>query len=246
MSKAGETLVADRIAAAGYRAREPFPGRVNQRLLMECIECGELHRLRPDTKLKPCQHKMREHQRQQAEAAERRRYDALVAVRTRTLSTKNLRALEPHPGTEGVFWWVQCKYCDRSWHMREDKLRACPHKGTGDEGAPPPPVKPAPKKRTRKPKDGTPSFEHFWEPLPVRWTVRDLPEGSNRYQTTIMRGWWDAATTREREQRLTDQRNQIVATVARTTDVDVDPAGVTYTIGDADGAGPAHPAEEPR
>ncbi|MFE9461732.1 hypothetical protein [Streptomyces californicus] len=232
MSKAGEALAADRIAAAGYRALEPFPGKVNQRWLMECTECGEQQRLRPDTKLKPCQHKKREQQHQEAVASEQRLYDALVAVRTRALSTKNLRALEPHPGIEGTLWWVECKHCGRKWHMKEDHLRACPHKGSGDAGAPLPPAKPVPKKRTRKPKDGDPSFERFWEPLPVWWTVRGLPEGSNRYETAIMRGWWDKATAREREDRLAEQRDHIVATVAKARGVVVDPAKVTYTMGE--------------
>ncbi|MFI1562185.1 hypothetical protein ACH4ZX_03825 [Streptomyces sp. NPDC020490] len=145
MSEAGETLAAARIQAAGFRALEPFPGRVNLRWLIECTECGEQQRLRPDHKLKPCEHKQRERQQRAAEAAEKQFLDALLAVRTRTLGTKNLRALEAHPGVEGALWWVECKYCGRKWHMREDKLKACPHKGTGDEGAPPSQPKPTPK-----------------------------------------------------------------------------------------------------
>ncbi|MGW2845393.1 hypothetical protein ACWC5G_10555, partial [Streptomyces sp. NPDC001274] len=176
MSTAGETLATERIQSAGYRALEPFPGRVNQRWLMECTECGEQQRLRPDTKLKSCEHKIWERQRKIEETLEKEYYDALVVVRTGNLETKNLRAREPHPRAEGAPWWVECRYCGRTWHMKEDRLRACPHKGTGDEGAPPPPVKPAPKKRVRKLKDGDPAFEHFWEPLPVQWTVQGLPE----------------------------------------------------------------------
>lgn len=149
MSKSGEILALERIQAVGYRALEPFPGRVNLRWLLECTECGEQARLRPDHKLKPCEHKERERQRRTDEAADKRFLDALLAVRTRTLGTKNLRALEDHPGVEGELWWVECKYCGRKWHMREDKLRACPHKGTGDEGAPPSPPKTTPKRRTK-------------------------------------------------------------------------------------------------
>jgi hypothetical protein len=145
MSSAGETLATERIQAAGYRALEPYPGRVNLRWLLECVECGEQQRLRPDPKLKPCQHK----QRRADEASAQRYLDALLAVRVRTLGTKNLRALEDHPGGEGELWWVECKYCGRTWHMREDQLRACPHKGTGDAGAPPSPAKPAPKRRAK-------------------------------------------------------------------------------------------------
>ncbi|MGW3144853.1 hypothetical protein ACWDG1_09260 [Streptomyces sp. NPDC001177] len=148
MTKSGEALATERIHDAGYRALEPFPGRVNMRWLMECTECGEQQRLRPDHKLKPCEHKERERERRADEAADKRFLDALLAVRTRTLGTKNLRALEDHPGVEGELWWVECKYCGRKWHMREDKLKACPHKGTGDEGAPSSPE--PPKKRRTK------------------------------------------------------------------------------------------------
>ncbi|MGW2844390.1 hypothetical protein [Streptomyces sp. NPDC001274] len=88
---------------------------------------------------------------------------------------------------------------------------------------------------------GDPAFEHFWEPLPVQWTVQGLPEDSNRFRTEIMRGWWDKATVRERGQRLADQRAHIVATVARTMGVNVPPAWVTYTMGDEKSAGPVHP-----
>jgi hypothetical protein len=149
MSGSSEPLALERIQAAGYRALEPYPGKVNVRWLMECIECGEQRLLRPDYKLKPCEHKERQRERRADEAANKQFLDALLAVRTRTLGTKNLRALEDHPGVEGELWWVECKYCGRKWHIPEDKLRACPHKGTGDEGAPPSP-EPTPKRRPKK------------------------------------------------------------------------------------------------
>jgi hypothetical protein len=148
MSGSGKALATDRITSAGYRALEPFPGRVNLRWLLECVECGEQQRLRPDHKLSPCEHKERQRQQRAEEAAEQRFRDALLAVRMRTLGTKNLRALEDHPGVEGERWWVECKFCGRKWHMLEDKLRACPHKGTGDEGAPPSP-EPTPRRRAK-------------------------------------------------------------------------------------------------
>ncbi|MFE9252884.1 hypothetical protein [Streptomyces sp. NPDC007088] len=64
---------------------------------------------------------------------------SLRPKRLATLATKNLRPLEGYPG-EGKRWWVQCKFCDRIWHMPVERLRACPHKGTGDPGHPPLPV----------------------------------------------------------------------------------------------------------
>ncbi|MFB6814342.1 hypothetical protein ACFCV8_07330 [Streptomyces sp. NPDC056347] len=67
-----------------------------------------------------------------------------------------------------------------------------------------------------------------------------LHKQHNHYRTENMRGWWDKATKKEREQRLADQRDHIVATVARTLGVDVDPTEVTYTMGDEKGAGPCH------
>ncbi|MEV8606179.1 hypothetical protein AB0465_40665 [Streptomyces griseoviridis] len=241
MTSAGKALATERITAAGYRALEPFRGRADQTWLLECTTCGKQQRLRPTTKLKPCTHKKQQERKlPEVETEEKRARDALVSFRTRRLTTKNLRALEPHPGVMGVRWWVECKYCGRQWHMMEDNLRACPHKGTGDEGAPPPPVKPAPKKRVRKPKDAR-AFESFWVPLVVEWTVQDLPEGSNEWRTEIMRGWWDKATASEREQRLIEQRDHIVSTVARTMGVDIDPAGVMYTLGCEENAGPARP-----
>ncbi|MEU7322707.1 hypothetical protein ABZ682_19450 [Streptomyces griseoviridis] len=208
MTSTGKALATERITAAGYRALEPFRGRVDQTWLLECTTCGKQQRLRPTTKLKPCTHKKQQERKlPEVETEEKRARDALVSFRTRRLTTKNLRALEPHPGVMGVRWWVECKYCGRQWHMMEDNLRACPHKGTGDEGAPPPPVKPAPKKRVRKPKDAR----------------------------------WDKATASEREQRLIEQRDHIVSTVARTMGVDIDPAGVMYTLGCEENAGPARP-----
>ncbi|MFJ1900475.1 hypothetical protein [Streptomyces sp. NPDC088115] len=147
MSARSEALVQERIRAAGYRAREPFPGRVSMRMLLKCIECGEEQRLRPDTKLKPCEHKQREQQRRYEEYVYQSYYKVLVEVRTEKLQTKNLRALEALPGVEGELWWVQCKFCNRVWHMRSDKLRACPHKGAGDPGHPP---LPAPAARKQK------------------------------------------------------------------------------------------------
>lgn len=89
----------------------------------------------------------RERERRDEEIAYKNYFDALLAVRTSTLRTKNLRALEDLPGVDGELWRVQCKFCNRVWRMPSDKLRACPHKGAGDGGMPPAP-RPAPAKRS--------------------------------------------------------------------------------------------------
>lgn len=128
-----EQLAQQRVTTAGYQPLEPYPGKVNLRWRLKCVECGEEANLRPTPKLRPCEHKEREQQQQAEKAAEQSYHDALRAVRLRTLGSKNLLPLEPFPG-EGQRWWVQCRYCSRNWHMPEDTLRACPHKGTGDPG----------------------------------------------------------------------------------------------------------------
>ncbi|MFE2045717.1 hypothetical protein ACFXAZ_33340 [Streptomyces sp. NPDC059477] len=160
-----EPMALDRIETNGYRPLEPYPGKVNIRWLMECTECGEPQRLRPDHKMKPCEHKARERQQRDEAAADKAYRDWLVSLRTPKLATKNLRALEPHPGEEGVRWWVECKFCGRQWHMLEDKLRACPHKGTGDEGAPTPPASTAPKRRSKTSDTAPVDVQRFLGPL---------------------------------------------------------------------------------
>lgn len=73
-----------------------------------------------------------------------------VEERMVKLVTLHLRALEGHPG-KGERWWVQCRTCGRPWHMPEDKLRACPHEGTGDPGHPPLPEPEKPRVKVSPP-----------------------------------------------------------------------------------------------
>ncbi|MFF3730869.1 hypothetical protein ACFYXM_11235 [Streptomyces sp. NPDC002476] len=151
MSASSEGVALERIRAAGYRALEEYPGKVSLPWLLECLECGEPRRRRPDPRLTPCSHA--KHAKREAEWEKLRR-----TVSTYTLSEKNLRAIEdiPEPGEP---WWVQCKFCGRVWHMPEDRLRACPHKGDGDPGHPPLP-EPA-KKRTVKASTAPPSADEM-------------------------------------------------------------------------------------
>jgi hypothetical protein len=111
--------------------------------------------------LKPCEHADRERKRAAEEAAARQYRNAVLTVRRHKLATKNLLAMEAYPG-EGERWWVMCRYCHRMWHMPEDDLRACPHKGDSDPGHPalPESVKPKPK-RPAKPTPEPPAVEEM-------------------------------------------------------------------------------------
>ncbi|MEX3101275.1 MULTISPECIES: hypothetical protein [unclassified Streptomyces] len=163
-----------------------------------------------------------------AEEADGKRYlDALLANRMRKLETKNLRAREPFPGDSGVRWWVECKHCGRPWRMKEDDLRACPHRGTGDEGAPPPLAK---KERApRKPSLKDVLRLSGTQALHLSWTA-SAPSGDTPcFASVIMRDWWDQAAPEARERLIAEQRDHFVANLAE-QGVAVDPAGVTYTM----------------
>lgn len=141
-----EAVGLERIQDAGYKPAEPFPGSLKDSWLIECIECGHQTR-RVARHLEPCKHPERQRAAEQeekerkralwaAEVAERDYLQAIKAMRLQKAATKNLFPLTEYPG-EGKLWWVMCKFCRRAWQMPEDNLRACPHKGAGQEGHPP-------------------------------------------------------------------------------------------------------------
>lgn len=129
----------ERLQAVGLEPDGPFPG-IKAHWDVKCTRCGRTMTRIPNPRIKGCHYcraedarqeaEERARQKQAAEAAERRAADHL-AYRNSQLKTKNLRALEPLPDEDGALWLVACKYCNRTWQMPEDRLRACPHKGAG-------------------------------------------------------------------------------------------------------------------
>lgn len=143
-----EATARERVAAAGFRPLEPWPGTTRTPWHLECTTCGRKYRRFsiPST-LTPCTHpELRrlaalkaQIEAKAAKEAEREKQEDLKWLQqhmTYRAGRKNLAPMEDYPGTEpqqeGVLWWVYCKYCRRTWHMPADRIRTCPHKGTGD------------------------------------------------------------------------------------------------------------------
>lgn len=168
MTEDYEALARERLAAAGFRPLQPFPG-VGCKWPMACVDCGnEYYRKPQPSTLLPCYCKQMVAKkaalavaRAERAAAQQDKADHELFRRhlAELVKRKKYIPLEEYPGPdwlpEGVRWWMYCWFCHRIWHVPVEDMRTCPHKGDDHEfheGAPslPDGVKPRPIKGIRR------------------------------------------------------------------------------------------------